>query len=89
MTAMKTFGVAVMLIYVAAAAVLVPAGLYLSAAAWGARVPPFEQPADRLYLLIPGQLLALSGVLCGFLAMGVSLQQLQGWLSAVLTHGGP
>jgi hypothetical protein len=71
------------------AVLLVAGGLYLSAVAWGARLPPFAAQADRLYLLIPGQLLTLSGVLCGLVAFGFSLDQIYGLMSSVLTHGGP
>lgn len=78
-----------MLLYLPWALLLMGAGLYLSAVAWGARLPPFREADDRLYFLIPGQMLTLGGVLCGFLAMGISLQQVYGWMSAVLTHGGP
>ena len=71
------------------AALLLVAGLYLSAVAWGARLPPFAAPGDRLYLLIPGQLLTLSGVLCGLVAVGFTLNQIYQLMSSILTHGGP
>jgi hypothetical protein len=71
------------------AVLLVAAGVYLSAVAWEARLPPFAAPADRLYLLIPVQLLTLSGALLGPVAMGFSLNQIYQLMSSVLTHGGP
>jgi hypothetical protein len=71
------------------AVLLVAAGVYLSAVAWGARLPPFAAPADRLFLLIPAQLLTLSGVLFGLVALGFSLNQIYQLMSSVLTHGGP
>jgi hypothetical protein len=71
------------------AVLLGAAGIYLSAVAWGARLPPFVTAGDRLYLLIPGQLLTLAAVLFGLMAFGFSISQLYELMSSVLTHGGP
>lgn len=77
-----------MIIYLLAVPLLIGIGIYLSAVAWGAELPPFEAGRDRLYLIIPGQGCLLLGILCGLFAFGFSLRDIYGWMSDILTHGG-
>lgn len=77
-----------MLFYLSASFILAGAGIYLSAIAWGANLPPFNVAGDRLFLIIPGQAALLLGALCGFFAFGFSLHDIYGWMSDILTHGG-
>lgn len=75
--------------YLARAALLGGAGLWLSAIAWGMPLPPFRANGDRLYLIVPGQMLTLSAAASALAAFGIPLGRAAGWLSAILTHGGP
>lgn len=74
--------------YLVAAIPLMGAGLYLSAAAWGASLPPWRDGEDRLFLIVPGQFLLLSGVALLILSFGFSMKDVYGWFSDILTHGG-